>query len=99
MHEEIGGPDLVRFVTGECTPEESRRILEWAGEDPTRAELLESLTRLWAVTRPGAAEWDVDRAWERLVTAHMQDHEEESAETLSPAPIPLLAGRASVPVG
>lgn len=64
---------IVRYVSGECTPEEMAAVERWIAEDPARARTAERLDRLW---RAGAdlrdsevsesLDWDVDAAWRRV---------------------------------
>ncbi len=75
---------LDRYLAGECTTSERRRIEEWAARSSANAELLDWLRRL----RHAAAElppaWDLDAVW------HGITHGEPRSATPSAFP---LAGR------
>lgn len=58
--------DLLRFVEGDCTPDEAAAIQAWITADPRRAELLEELRAVWRLTGGATRTWDAARARERL---------------------------------
>jgi transmembrane sensor len=62
----INESDLLRFLEGECTPEEARVIQAWIAADPKRAKLLEDLRAVWQLTGKTSRRWGVAAAWERL---------------------------------
>jgi transmembrane sensor len=62
----INESDLLRFIEGDCTPDEALAIQAWIAADPKRAELLEELRAVWRVTGDTSRRWDVAAAWERL---------------------------------
>jgi transmembrane sensor len=62
----INESDLLRFLEGDCTPEEARTIQAWIAADPTRAKLLEELRVVWRLTGKTSRHWSVTTAWERI---------------------------------
>jgi transmembrane sensor len=62
----INESDLLRFLEGECTPEEARMIQAWIAADPTRTKLLEELRIVWRLTGKTSRPWSVATAWERI---------------------------------
>jgi ferric-dicitrate binding protein FerR (iron transport regulator) len=57
---------LTRYITGECTEAEARRVEAWAAEDPTHRDRLEELKTLYEGARRLQRQWDVDAAWARI---------------------------------
>ena len=62
----INESDLLRFLEGECTPEEARLIQAWIAADPARAQLLEDLRAVWQLTGRTTRQWSVADAWARV---------------------------------
>jgi transmembrane sensor len=61
--------DLLRFIEGDCSPEEAVAIQAWIAADPTRGELLDELTAVWRLTGDTTRAWDVAAARDRMLTA------------------------------
>jgi transmembrane sensor len=62
----VNESDLLRFLEGDCTPEEARAIQAWIASDPERAKLLADLRAVWELTGRTSRRWSVAAAWERL---------------------------------
>jgi transmembrane sensor len=62
----INESDLLRFLEGECTPEEARVIQAWIAADPERAKLLDDLRAVWHLTGTTSRRWSGATAWERI---------------------------------
>ena len=62
----INESDLLRFLEGECTPDEARMIQAWIAADPERTRLLEELRAVWRLTGSTSRRWSVATAWERI---------------------------------
>lgn len=64
---------LGRYVSGECTPEETRRVQAWMRADPSRRQLVEELRGIWDVADepPPAADptVDVEAGWQEVRSA------------------------------
>jgi transmembrane sensor len=58
--------DLLRFIEGDCTPDEARTIQAWIAADPAREKLLDELRAVWQLTGTTSRRWSVLAAWERL---------------------------------
>jgi transmembrane sensor len=69
LSDEIDGPRMARFVTGQCPPAEAAEIRRWLAEDPAREALVHELGRIWELARLTTSDWDVDRAWHDLRAA------------------------------
>lgn len=86
----INESDLLRFLEGECTPEEAQLIQAWVAADPKRAQLLEELRAVWQLTGGPSRRWTVETAWERIRRNRRQTPVPPSVglPSRSPAPRP-----------
>ena len=62
----IDESDLLRFIEGDCTPEEAIAIQQWLSADPRRAQLLDDLRAMWRLTGGAGRRWDTAAARARL---------------------------------
>jgi transmembrane sensor len=60
------GERLARYVAGRSTSIEAAEIQGWIAADPMRAELVDSLRRVWEMAGRPQGEWDVNAAWQEL---------------------------------
>jgi len=67
MREEIEESDLLRFVEGDCSPDEAAAIQAWIAADPRRGELLHELRAVWRLTGSTTRPWVVAGARLRLL--------------------------------
>jgi transmembrane sensor len=67
MREEIEESDLLRFVEGDCSPDEAAAIQSWIAADPRRGELLHELRAVWRLTGSTTRPWVVAGARLRLL--------------------------------
>jgi len=67
MREEIEESDLLRFVEGDCSPDEAAAIQAWIAADPRRGELLHELRAVWRLTGSTTRRWAVAGARLRLL--------------------------------
>jgi ferric-dicitrate binding protein FerR (iron transport regulator) len=67
MAEGIEQSDLLRFVEGDCTPDEAAAIQAWIAADPQRGELLDEIRALWGLTGSTTRPWVVAEARIRLL--------------------------------
>jgi transmembrane sensor len=67
MTEGIEESDLLRFVEGDCSPDEAAAIQAWIAADPRRGELLDELHAVWRLTGSRTRAWDVAGARIRLL--------------------------------
>jgi len=67
MTEGIEQSDLLRFVEGDCSPDEAAAIQAWIAADPRRGELLDELRAVWRLTGSRTRAWDVAGARIRLL--------------------------------
>ena len=61
MTEPMPSELLARYLSGDASPEEREQVERWALEAPAHRAELDQLRAAWV--RPGAEDWDVDRAW------------------------------------
>jgi transmembrane sensor len=94
----INESDLLRFLEGDCTPEEARMIQAWIAADPQRARLLDDLRAVWQLTGPTSRRWSVAAAWERIRRGQTRTPIPPSVglPSRSPTPRPGRAVRADV---
>ncbi|HLB82916.1 MAG TPA: FecR domain-containing protein [Gemmatimonadales bacterium] len=67
MAEGIEESDLLRFVEGDCSPDEAAAIQAWIAADPRRGELLDELRAVWRLTGSTTRPWVVAEARIRLL--------------------------------
>src|SRR5205807_6192529 len=67
MAEGIEESDLLRFVEGDCSPDEAAAIQAWIAADPRRGELLDELRAVWRLTGSRTRPWVVAGARLRLL--------------------------------
>ena len=58
--------DLLRFLEGDCSPDEAAVIQQWIAADPRRGALLDDLRATWRLTDDTTRRWDVAEAWDHL---------------------------------
>lgn len=58
---------LSRYIAGECTAEEKRRVERWVAQDPAHQAELDELRALWDEAEKPEPAWDVEAAWARTV--------------------------------
>lgn len=59
---------ILRYIIGECTPEERERVLEWSLTTPEREHVLRQLQDIWDAgsVSEGEMQYHVDEDWHRL---------------------------------
>lgn len=65
-HSNINWHRLVRYLTGESTPEEEEKTQTWILENSERARLMDELKSVWDITEMSSKSRDVDSAWEKV---------------------------------
>ena len=68
----IDETDLLRFLEGDCSPDEAAVIQQWIAADPRRGELLDDLRSIWRLTGDTTRRWDVVEARRRLQRVRRQ---------------------------
>ena len=88
---------LAKYVAGKTSDAENARLDAWIAEDPERAQLLNDLSELWAMTAPAPTTPDVDALWGRL-QGHVRRTQEprESDRPRRPSARPRPASRPAV---
>lgn len=76
MGEEISWTKLVRYVQGECNPEERAEVDEWIATDDDHAALISLIEKIWDTSTEAKEDWDVDSAWLRYTIRHGRDFKE-----------------------
>jgi transmembrane sensor len=69
VDEDIDGPRLTRFVSGQCTADEAAGIRRWIAADPSRLSLVAELEAAWRSGGHAPYEWGVEEGWRRLDAA------------------------------
>jgi transmembrane sensor len=69
MHDDIDGPLLARYVSGQCPADEAAAVREWIAADPSRVQLVAELEAAWRAGAEAAYEWGVDAGWRALTAA------------------------------
>lgn len=65
--EDISESDLLRFVEGDCSPDEAAAVQAWIVADPRRGELLDELRVVWRLTGSTTRSWAVAETRFRLL--------------------------------
>lgn len=69
MADDIDGPRLTRYISGQCSADEVAAVRRWIAADPSRAQLVSELEATWAASEHAPYEWGVDEAWRALGAA------------------------------
>ena len=93
MTEGIEKSDLLRFVEGDCSPDEAAAIQGWIAADPRRGELLDDLRAVWGLTGSNTRPWVVAGARIRLLRSRGR-HAAQRSAGFSARPRSLPFGRA-----
>ncbi|HEY6156362.1 MAG TPA: FecR domain-containing protein [Gemmatimonadales bacterium] len=88
MAEGIEQSDLLRFVEGDCSPDEAAAIQAWIAADPQRGELLDEIRALWRLTGSTTRPWVVAEARIRLLRGRGR-HAAQGSAGFSARPRPL----------
>jgi transmembrane sensor len=65
--DDISESDLLRFVEGDCSPDEAAAVQAWIVADPRRGELLDELRAVWRLTGSTTRSWAVAETRFRLL--------------------------------
>jgi transmembrane sensor len=88
MAEGIEQSDLLRFVEGDCSPDEAVAIQAWIAADPQRGELLDEIRAVWRLTGSATRPWVVAEARIRLLRSRGR-HAAQGSAGFSARPRPL----------
>lgn len=88
MTEGIEESDLLRFVEGDCSPDEAAAIQAWVAADPRRGELLDEIRAVWRLTGSTTRPWVVAEARIRLLRSRGR-HAAQGSAGFSARPRPL----------
>ncbi len=88
MAEGIEESDLLRFVEGDCSPDEAAAIQAWIAADPRRGELLDEIRAVWRFTGSTTRPWVVAEARLRLLHGRGR-HAAQRSAGFSARPRPL----------
>ena len=88
MAEGIEESDLLRFVEGDCSPDEAAAIQAWIAADPRRGELLDEIRAVWRLTGSTTRPWVVAEARIRLLRSRGR-HAAQGSAGFSARPRPL----------
>jgi transmembrane sensor len=88
MAEGIEQSDLLRFVEGDCSPDEAAAIQAWIAADPRRGELLDEIRAVWRLTGSTTRPWVVAEARIRPLRSRGR-HAAQGSAGFSARPRPL----------
>ena len=88
MAEGIEESELLRFVEGDCSPDEAAAIQAWIAADPRRGELLDEIRAVWRLTGSTTRPWVVAEARIRLLRSRGR-HAAQGSAGSSARPRPL----------
>lgn len=71
---------LTRYVAGECTADEKRRVEHWAARDPRHQARLDELRVLWEAAEKPSRSWDVEAAWSRTARRFEETQQSDASE-------------------
>jgi len=91
MPEGIEESDLLRFVEGDCSPDEAAAIQAWIAAAPRRGDLLDELRAVWRLTGSSTRPWVVAEARVRLLRGGR--HAAQGSAGFSARPLRLAAPR------
>jgi anti-sigma factor RsiW len=87
---------MVRYIVGECSPQESARTQEWIAADPARWTRFQELERVWrACAVEPSMRWDVESALGKLRGSPETAAEPRERRRPSVAPLTLRGSRGS----
>ncbi len=66
MRDTFDESDILRYLEGDCAPDEAAAVQAWISADPRRVALLDRLQSVWRLTGARTRSWDLARARERL---------------------------------
>jgi len=66
MRDAFDESDILRYLEGDCAPDEAAAVQAWISADPRRVALLDRLQSVWRLTGARTRSWDLARARERL---------------------------------
>ena len=69
MPDDIDGPLLARYVSGQCTAADAAVVREWIAADPSHAQLVAGLEAAWRAGAQAPYEWDIESGWRSLTAA------------------------------
>ena len=85
---------MVRYIVGECSPQELARTQEWIAADPARWNRFQELERLWrACAVEPSMRWDAERALGKLRGSPETAAEPRERRRPSVAPLTLRRSR------
>ena len=66
MRDTFDESDILRYLEGDCAPDEAAAVQAWISADPRRVALLDRLQSVWRLTGARTRSWDLSRARARL---------------------------------
>jgi transmembrane sensor len=89
MNDDSDTPLLDRYLSGECTLAERKRVERWLAQNPANAAFLDWMRRLKSAAAGLPPAWDLDRAWNEIRFRVEESGASRPAAVMSaPAPSP-----------
>lgn len=76
MEDRINYKKIARYLAGECTHTEARKIEKRMENDPDYAGMVQEFQKIWGTKKSRARAWDIEGVWERI----NREMEEKSGE-------------------
>ncbi len=57
---------LARYLSGECSPDESERVCAWIESDPERTKMVAGMQQVWSQASTSGLQWDTARVWDAI---------------------------------
>ena len=66
MKEDLNWNLIHRYLSGESTPDESKKMQAWIEEDPSHREFIEAVEQIWEITPEHDVKVDFEEEWDRI---------------------------------
>lgn len=90
MDKPVSEKDLIKVITGECSPKEREQVEKWMAENPENRERLRKLRKTWEVAGNLELRQNEDGTWEKILQrisnpSHLTIHRLGNADTVGEA--------------
>lgn len=63
---------LIRYLSNQCTPEETQRVRQWLKEDERNKDFLDFIGKIWEVEPRDEFEFDAKKAWNHFKVGNLR---------------------------
>jgi transmembrane sensor len=78
--------ELLRYLSGECSAEQTAEIERTVASDPTEQRRLETMRRVWLASEKAGPTWDTERIWSRVRPVHEEHRAAPRLAEFQPSP-------------